>query len=729
MQTTTLFLSLSLSKAFLHPKVKEKKSSDKTKGTKKQPSADGNAPTLPQKRKKDEVIPSSTSEQAEGTNSESKKITLPFPPSTIDYMNKWMTDHAKNPFPTPEEKAQIIAITGLSKRQVGDWMARSRKKLRKIHPENKSLPVANVLSAPKPTTDVTAVGNVMSSPTRVENLLLELKNGGNMPAVVQSSAVQSAVNVGQVNPLAQPGSEKKTSIKELEAFMKNWLVRPETMLARPENGGNLMPTLEQKEQICQETGIEKKRLEGWFFRARKKAKKQQEQKPSATYSMPPVGISASTLVAPSAAMAASSATTFAPTAPHQQPSQKQSGTYAVPPTGYSISPMMARNPPVALSGLAHAPSVPMKIGSVPGTLTTAAIMACQHATATASVVKSHAPSTPLNSGLPSHPTPNAKPPSATPSSPQNKGLTEEAKSQLERWLLEHKSHPYPNRDVKDEMMKRLGITDARKLEGWFCRARKRLKRDESSNEDSNQVKTKSAAKNPQQHPQQHYPKQQTPQQPVSQPAKSSSQMDSSPFAYLLSAAEIHESRQSASKQPAAREYAQEKPPPYGSQHGFSPSRALAPPRPPAGRSERQLSPREQAILSSFQSLQSVEIHDRASRRPSPAEYPAYQQQSAPTEYVPPDSSSYNHSPGQHGNGEYSTYHHYDAPPADYSSHQYSHGNQGGHHAEYSSNYQHQGHEYNYPPQHNQASSNESQHQSDEYNQGHSPYGHHHDNQH
>ena len=157
---------------------------------------------------------------------------------------------------------------------------------------------------------------------------------------------------------------------------------------------------------------------------------------------------------------------FAPTALHQQPSQKPSGTYTVPPTGINISPTMERNPPGCSSGV--------KTGGVPGTLTTAAIMARQSATVTASVAKSHAPSTPLNSGLPSHLTPTAKPPSATLSSSQNKGLTEEAKNQLERWLLEHKSHPYPNRDEKDEMMIRLSITDARKLEGWFCRARKRL---------------------------------------------------------------------------------------------------------------------------------------------------------------------------------------------------------------------------------------------------------------
>jgi hypothetical protein len=36
---------------------------------------------------------------------------------------------------------------------------------------------------------------------------------------------------------------------------------------------NLMPSLKQKETIIQETGVDKKRLESWFYRARKKMKR------------------------------------------------------------------------------------------------------------------------------------------------------------------------------------------------------------------------------------------------------------------------------------------------------------------------------------------------------------------------------------------------------------------------------------------------------------------------
>ena len=82
-----------------------------------------------------------------------------FPQSTIDYLNSWISLHRVNPFPDAEEKARICADTGLSKRQLGDWMARARKKLRKKSNDKKKSPSATVSS-------------ISSIPSKVENLLL-----------------------------------------------------------------------------------------------------------------------------------------------------------------------------------------------------------------------------------------------------------------------------------------------------------------------------------------------------------------------------------------------------------------------------------------------------------------------------------------------------------------------------------------------------------------------------
>ena len=54
-------------------------------------------------------------------------------------------------------------------------------------------------------------------------------------------------------------------------------------------------------------------------------------------------------------------------------------------------------------------------------------------------------------------------------------LTPVAKTCLSRWLSDHSENPYPTRGEKDTMMSLLGI-DKGKLEGWFRRARKKLKK-------------------------------------------------------------------------------------------------------------------------------------------------------------------------------------------------------------------------------------------------------------
>ena len=53
----------------------------------------------------------------------------------------------------------------------------------------------------------------------------------------------------------------------------------------------------------------------------------------------------------------------------------------------------------------------------------------------------------------------------------SKGLSDETKTYLNKWLEENTSDPYPSRREKNEMMSRFNIIDEKKLDGWFCRAR------------------------------------------------------------------------------------------------------------------------------------------------------------------------------------------------------------------------------------------------------------------
>jgi hypothetical protein len=76
------------------------------------------------------------------------------------------------------------------------------------------------------------------------------------------------------------------------------------------------------------------------------------------------------------------------------------------------------------------------------------------------------------------------------SAPPPKGLTEEAKTYLSRWMSEHSQKPYPTKEEKAAMMRLLGISDDKKLDGWFTRARLRRKYNGSSNNPARDDKAK-----------------------------------------------------------------------------------------------------------------------------------------------------------------------------------------------------------------------------------------------
>lgn len=136
--------------------------------------------------------------------------------------------------------------------------------------------------------------------------------------------------------------------------------------------------------------------------------------------------------------------------------------------------------------------------------------------------------------------------------------------------------------------------------------------------------------------------------------------DSQPFGKAASYQPIKVSVMKGSK----KQQQIQMPKPHCIPHGFKPDAGIS-------NTFRNLGEREEAILSSFQSLQSVEIHDR----PSAVEHPFYHhqqgQQGAPlTEYPP-----FQQSQGQQ-----------DSPPAAYSSHQHSQCHQQDHQQAPAANY-------------------------------------------
>lgn len=189
-----------------------------------------------------------------------------------------------------------------------------------------------------------------------------------------------------------------------------------------------MPTLAQKEQIIQETGIDKKRLEGWFFRYRKKLQTNNSQ-----------------MLQPS------SVTSMSAMQPLTKPTE---GKYAhlVP------SPTEGPTSSNGTSSLIHA-----GVAGIPASRP-------QKVLGEDELKAMFASSKPAEAGV----VPTAS------SNSSAKGLTEEAKAYLTRWLSEHSSHPYPTRQEKNSFLTLLGITEEKKLDGFLSRGRKKLKNEEEA---------------------------------------------------------------------------------------------------------------------------------------------------------------------------------------------------------------------------------------------------------
>jgi hypothetical protein len=654
------------------------------------------ASALPQKRKIDDVDVAAPIPSESADCDEQNKFVL-FSKSTVDYLTAWMSRNAANPFPSTSEKAQLIADTGLNKRQIGDWMARARRKLRvKSSKPSENLAKESVRPAPKPSTDVTSDRSLLSNKTNVENLLLELRNQpmplqdsvpNNTQTVLPASkaeAVQQgsyadvpAGKLGITSLIFELESDKhEMLIKKFEIYMKEWRLRPE-------NAETLYPSSTEKKKILMETGIDKRRLEGWFFRARKKVKKQNIQPLIQSIVPQPSVLSATSDVIVKAE---------SPNFCSSRTIQREVLLLTKDPN-HSLTPMQV---PSIQGSSANVSVLNSSIyaGNTSVSILRGTTIAEQASLSTSTTVAStegqnlsDSSNKALNENILT-PTMEAAKGSDTiksSSSSPPKGLTEYAKNYLSRWMSEHSLKPYPTREEKGAMMRHLGISDEKKLDGWFCRARKRqMKNGLSSNPDPKpvfkddrvNVGVKHQGKHTLQPPGHHALGLdeiiQTDQNLGSSCIASAQGVSN--FASLLSAASLinadtgdaetgnvsNQVRVYDDRMAHDSEHSQQQTQKslHTTQHGFTP--------PDSERNHQSVEAREQAILATFQSLQSMEIRDRASYA-SPADHLPFQE---PQKRVPSGHSSH-HNPHVHqpSHAEYM----HRPEHSDYSSYQYSQG--------------------------------------------------------
>ncbi|GAV56394.1 hypothetical protein ZYGR_0BB01710 [Zygosaccharomyces rouxii] len=50
------------------------------------------------------------------------------PKETVQILNRWLLDHLGNPYPTPQEKRELLIKTGLTKIQLSNWFINVRRR-------------------------------------------------------------------------------------------------------------------------------------------------------------------------------------------------------------------------------------------------------------------------------------------------------------------------------------------------------------------------------------------------------------------------------------------------------------------------------------------------------------------------------------------------------------------------------------------------------------------------
>jgi hypothetical protein len=205
----------------------------------------------------------------------------PFPKSTVDYLNNWFAEHASNPFPTQEQKDIMMSTTGLDKRQLSDWLAKTRKKKQKLQAEPST-----------PISDREMVVKAEVPPDKLEDISLLLKLKGTLPVEGRGSGDAGMANLGDGNlnsvsaepavqeisginssnsPPKPPGTPPSIGLSdEAKVYLLKWIHA---------NKSNPFPTKAAKEKMIKDLGLghdDMRKIDGWFSRARKKLKKAEE---------------------------------------------------------------------------------------------------------------------------------------------------------------------------------------------------------------------------------------------------------------------------------------------------------------------------------------------------------------------------------------------------------------------------------------------------------------------
>eukprot|EP00970_Alexandrium_tamarense_P019398 scaffold13993_cov428-Alexandrium_tamarense.AAC.5 len=159
---------------------------------------------------------------------EQKRFSKP----TIDYLKQWFYEHRNNPFPTPDEKDEIIAATGLSERQVKDWMAGARRRQKKnpvdvvanpaLEKKQKREDIIEKVSTSTSTTKAAATTDANTKQTRAKRIGLPVETKDYLWKWLRAHRANPYPNASEWEKIM---SDNKIDASDKRRSLENWIVR------------------------------------------------------------------------------------------------------------------------------------------------------------------------------------------------------------------------------------------------------------------------------------------------------------------------------------------------------------------------------------------------------------------------------------------------------------------------------------------------------------------------
>jgi Homeobox KN domain len=133
----------------------------------------------------------SLSSMSKSSSPMNKRKSTSLPSTTVEYLKAWMMSpaHIAHPYPTDQEKAKIMADTGIELKQLTNWFVNNRKRYWKPRVEAQVQVQTKPQGAPTTATTTASLPVVAVSP--VPPVLAKVVSTGNVSSMVDSVEVES----------------------------------------------------------------------------------------------------------------------------------------------------------------------------------------------------------------------------------------------------------------------------------------------------------------------------------------------------------------------------------------------------------------------------------------------------------------------------------------------------------------------------------------------------------